>query len=398
MKKFRLMAGGGRLAAGAVLTGLLSLGVSVPASAQTLTWSVVPSPSAGVGNASLAGVSCASATACMAVGSFFNSSSVSRNLADSWDGTSWTGVPTPNPGPAGRWQFLEDVSCPAATACTAVGYSWTPGGPDIPLVESWDGTSWTVVHAPNPATSGGNTLMGVSCPSATACTAVGYSYISGGFYRTFIESWDGTSWTVVPSPNPVPGGDYLDGVSCASATACMAVGYATKNSTAPGLSRALIESWDGTSWTIVDSPNRDAADFLYRVSCASAAACIAVGYSTNSSGTYRTLTESWDGTSWTIVPSPNRGPEENYLEDVSCISATACTASGASFRSGTDSTTLIESWDGTSWTIVSSPGRGTSSGLGSISCISATACMAAGFSINSNGVYRTLTESGTASS
>jgi hypothetical protein len=176
----------------------------------------------------------------MAVGSFFNSSSVSRNLADSWDGTSWTGVPTPNPGPAGRWQFLEDVSCPPATACTAVGYSWTPGSPDIPLVESWDGTSWTVVHAPNPATSGGNTLMGVSCPSATACTAVGYSYISGGFYRTFIESWDGTSWTVVPSPNPVPGGDYLNGVSCASATACMAVGYDTKNSAAPGLSRTTV--------------------------------------------------------------------------------------------------------------------------------------------------------------
>jgi len=50
-----------------VLTGLALLGASVPASAQTLTWSVVPSPNL-LHNDHLEGVSCASAAGCTAVG------------------------------------------------------------------------------------------------------------------------------------------------------------------------------------------------------------------------------------------------------------------------------------------------------------------------------------------
>ena len=77
---------------------------------------------------------------------------------------------------------------------------------------------WSVVPSPSPAMF--NDLYGVSCISASACTAVGNSG-SG----TLIESWDGTGWSVVPSPSPSATGDWLSGVSCVSAAACMAVGY-----------------------------------------------------------------------------------------------------------------------------------------------------------------------------
>ncbi len=63
----RSLPAGRTLSAGAVLTGLALLGASVPASAQTLTWSVVPSPNL-LHNDHLEGVSCASAAGCTAVG------------------------------------------------------------------------------------------------------------------------------------------------------------------------------------------------------------------------------------------------------------------------------------------------------------------------------------------
>ena len=96
----------------------------------------------------------------------------------------------------------------SATACTAAGLSYTNSGASTTLIESWDGTSWSVVPSPNPAPESG--LSGASCISATACTAVG---LSGS--GTVIESWDGTSWSVVPSPGTGIFG--LDGVSCVSA-------------------------------------------------------------------------------------------------------------------------------------------------------------------------------------
>jgi hypothetical protein len=240
-----LLFAGRRLSAGAALAGLLLLSALVPASAQTLTWKIVPSPNVGLGVNSnyFEGVSCTSATACMAVGYFDNSSDIAKNLTASWDGTSWTGVPSPSPGPADN-NFLQGVSCASAAACTAVGYSLVSGSKDKTLIESWDGTSWTVVHAPNPANFGGNFLIGVSCVSAAACTTVGYSLISGSVYRTLIESWDGTSWTDVPSPIRSIYDSVVGSISCVSATACTAVGDSDFRGRP---SRTLIESGTASS-------------------------------------------------------------------------------------------------------------------------------------------------------
>jgi hypothetical protein len=63
----------------------------------------------------------------------------------------------------------------------------------------------------------------------------------------------------------------------------------------------------------------------------------------NGSSVGRTLAESWDGTSWTSVPSPDRGPYGNALYSISCISATACTAAGSSTTKSGAYRTLIES-------------------------------------------------------
>jgi hypothetical protein len=148
-------------------------------------------------------------------------------------------------------------------------------------------------------------------------------------------------WSVVPSPSPGPVTNALYGVSCISATACTAVGTYEPGS---GGTRTLIESWNGTSWSVVPSPSRPGPE-LNRVSCGSAAACAAVGtYHPGGGSQTKTLIMSLDGTSWSVVPSPSPGPEFNRLDGVSCVSAAACTAVGTQDSNNlAASRTLIES-------------------------------------------------------
>jgi hypothetical protein len=72
-------------------------------------------------------------------------------------------------------------------------------------------------------------MHGVSCVSATACTAIGYYYF-GSLAVPLIERWNGSSWSVMAAPNP-SGSTYtqLESVACTSVTECMATGYYRKS-------------------------------------------------------------------------------------------------------------------------------------------------------------------------
>ena len=65
-------------------------------------------------------------------------------------GLSWKIQPTPNPSGA-TFSYLNGVSCTAATACIAVGYSRNSTGTDLALAERWNGSSWRIQPTPNPA-------------------------------------------------------------------------------------------------------------------------------------------------------------------------------------------------------------------------------------------------------
>jgi hypothetical protein len=356
---------------------------------QPSTWTVVPSPNKDVLDNEPLSVSCVSTSTCMAVGFDATRSGGAKTLTESWNGTTWTVVPSPNKN---SQNLLRAVSCTSVSACIAVGYSYSAHSEPKTLVESWNGTAWTIVPSPNPAPGlGQDYLEGVSCTSATACTAAGWIYTrpatGSSKVRTLIASWNGTAWSHVSSPNPGPakGPDYLNAVSCASASSCTAVGNDAKGE--------LIESWNGTTWSAVPSPSGgSSSDVLYGVSCTAATACTAVGNQVTTGNVQQTLTESWDGTSWSIVPSPNEGTSSNSLSGVSCTTATDCVAVGFEQDS-----TLVESWDGTSWSITPSPNSGASSSLGGVSCTSLTTCTAAGLYSNHVGSEesKSLIESGT---
>jgi hypothetical protein len=140
-------------------------------------------------------VSCTSETDCLVVGQAqLGIQQVPVSL--SWDGTTWTLVPMQDPSGDGR-SVISRVSCSAPDACTAVGEQTTPARIEIPLVERWDGSGWTVQSTPAPHVAQ-SALAGVSCPTATFCTAVGSQNTDTETEKPLIERWDGTAWTIVP--------------------------------------------------------------------------------------------------------------------------------------------------------------------------------------------------------
>jgi hypothetical protein len=349
------------------------------------SWSIetTPDPSAATGS-DLDGVSCTSADACIAVGYYVvNSSGFRVTLAEAWSGTSWSIETTPNPSGA-TFSDLDGVSCTAADACTAVGYYFNSSNDWLTLAEAWNGTSWSIETTPNPSDATDSSLGGVSCTAADACTAVGYYVNSSDATVTLAEAWNGTSWSIEPTPNPSGTFSDLDGVSCTAADACTAVGYHE------GLT--LAEAWNGTSWsleTTVD-PSGATDSHLDGVSCTSAEACVAVGNSENSSGVVATLAEAWNGTSWSIEPTPNAsGATNSYLNGVSCTAVDVCTAVG-----NYDELTLAEGWNGTAWSIETTPNASgaTDSHLDRVSCTAADACTAVGYYLHRSGAGLTLAE------
>ena len=121
-------------------------------------------------------------------------------------------------GPGGK--HFQSVACDSATQCKAVGYSVEGTGVDQALAESWNGTTWSVKPTPNVSTSGA-TLSSLTCPAANSCKAVG-TYDHTGVQKNLIESWNGATWSVVSGPLGT-GPTYLNGVSCRSSF-CVAVG------------------------------------------------------------------------------------------------------------------------------------------------------------------------------
>jgi hypothetical protein len=320
-------------------------------------WSVVPSPNpSGSTYAELFGVSCPSSTSCFAVGS----TDFGRGLVEHWNGSSWKITTIPNPIGAA----LFGVSCPSTTSCFVVGNNLISS-----LMDHWDGNRWSVMTIRDPAGSVETALDTVSCQSTTSCFAVGYSTISDGIENTLAERWNGSSWSVMASPNPT--GSILSSlvsVSCPSTTSCFAVGdyFTAFFETTP----TLVEHWNGSGWKIMTSPTGNRGASLDGVSCPSKTSCFAVGY-TDFGG----LVEHWNGSSWKIATSP---PDSTYaLRGVSCPSTTSCFAVGDS-----EVKSLVEHWNGSSWSLMASPNPpgSTITVLNGVSCPSTTSCFAVGFS------------------
>ena len=339
----------------------------------------------------------------MAVGSYYNGS-LDQTLIETSSGSGWTVTPSPNPAGA-QDSYLIGVSCTSPTFCVADGFYVDSGDAHQTLVETWDGTSWTLASSAN--APGNNYLEDVSCTSPSFCTAVG-EYSTGGPNQTLVETWDGTSWSVVTSPNTSPlESNALDGVSCTTAQWCVAVGNYDDSTPAQTLVETsgrhrmvdhpepelLDEQGQLPRWCLVPLgrvvPGRghpghrhdsgaarrelerrrvdDRADprsgeqrrQLHSVSCTAPDSCVAVGnvglldpparggvkafavpghpgQSAHIPVAITTLLETWDGSAWSVTNSPNTSATVNSLQDVACNLANGCVAVG--FQNGARTT------------------------------------------------------------
>jgi hypothetical protein len=146
-------------------------------------------------------------------------------------------MPSPNVSGA-ETNSLLGVSCRSATACVAVGDSGATDGDESSLSELLRSGTWTIQATPDVAGASITILTGVSCPVVTMCTAAGYS-VGGSGDTTLVEQSNGTNWTVVTSASLAGDEDTgLNGVACESTTFCAAAGSGPDGT---GLDDSLVE-------------------------------------------------------------------------------------------------------------------------------------------------------------
>lgn len=320
-------------------------------------WNTIPGPISSESIYSFLATSALSSNDIWAVGAAVNTSPdhANKTLTAHWDGSYWSVINSAN-------RESEDV----LNAVTAISLNdvWAVGsieGEDA-LIERWNGSEWSIF--PGPTVNA--VLYDIAqVPDSNQLWAVG----DRDGTRSFAEHWNGVSWGVVPTPAP---GTYssLNSVTAIAENNVWAVG--TYKSTIKSLPQTLIEHWNGSEWSIVPSPNLGHAGWLKKVIAVPGSPKLwAVGNAITdfSTGSERTLIEYWNGSAWSIVPSPNRKPENNLttntLTGATAVSANDVWAVGFYQRVSGSNTSpqqpLIEHWNGISWTVVSSPalyGRG----------------------------------------
>ncbi|MDQ5824496.1 MAG: S-layer homology domain-containing protein [Chloroflexota bacterium] len=403
-------------------------------------WVRVPSYNEGTDDNILRGVVAVSANDAWAVGSYYDTAASKwRSLIVRWNGTSWYRVSAPSP--PGFDEELFAISKVDGNNIWAVGYYEPTDGDRQGLTMRWTGAAWSLSYPPNPAgATTDHTLTSVSIvpgSSGNDVWAAGY-FDAGSNAQTLVLHWTGASWSHVSSPNPgASADDYLMGVSATGTNDVWFSGYYG----ATGAYVPLTLRWTGSSFTTLTAPGAGTSSQLFQIAALAPNNVWAVGFYLDGLTTVSTLVEHWDGTAWSIVPSANptgrsglqavtaidgnnvwaayvhafglaspahtlieryngssfvqtpspNGPTDvNVLLGVSARTATDVWAVGASANNPSVASTLVQHWDGTAWSIVSSENVGAMSVLQDVAAVSQNDAWAVGFSGTSP--QRTLIE------
>jgi len=309
-------------------------------------WSILPSPNAGASSNYLLSVAALSTDDVWAVGEY-DQAGVFKTLIMHWDGTQWNAVASPNAG-AGH-NFLQGVTAVSTDDVWAVGRFLDPFDSNYrTLTIHWDGTQWSVVSSPSPGSESSG-LEAVSAITDNDVWAVG-NYSSGGASQTLTMRWNDGQWTVISSPNAGAGSNSLYGLSVRSANDIWAVG---NYSGSGGVDQTLLMRWNGSLWSILPTPNPGTVDNeLQSVSTLSANNVWAVGSYRGTNGREFGFASSlilhWDGTGpqggWEVVPNPNPGSQSDALYAVDALSASDIWAVG-NYEETTSLQTLVERYN-----------------------------------------------------
>ncbi len=236
-----------------------------------------------------------------AVGWIENSSS-KETLVLHYDGRSWQRVSSPNlPGQQDNALIGLTVINPADI--WAVGYAVAVTNAEQPLVEHYNGHSWSIVPTPSTNAQQNSRLLGVTSIAANNIWAVGYYTNDQSVYQTLIEHYDGSVWSIVPSPDTGANvSNELTSISAVSASNIWAVGY--ENNINTGENDPISLSWNGSVWSMIAIPTPDPTQpaQLNAVVALHANDVWAVGVATNAQSLgNQSLIEHWGGNGWGIV-------------------------------------------------------------------------------------------------
>jgi len=317
--------------------------------ARAADWEAVGSPNGGRQANSLASVAAVTDNDVWAVGWAFNAQlNAYRTVTEHWNGTRWSLVRSPNA--TNGYNLLNGVAVVAANDVWTVGQAWN-GSTYNTLVEHWNGVAWSIVPSPNVA-GNSSVLEAISVVSANDIWAVGFSTDSNFINKTLTLHWDGSTWSIVPSPSL--DSDSLFAVDALASNNVWAVGRTKPGGY--GEDRTLTMHWDGSAWNIVPSPNDSSNDNdLFGVAAVKSSDVWAVG----NAGSLKTLAIHWDGASWSVVPTPVFDPNatNQVLVGIVALSSDNIWTAGQYIvpLQGSAQFTLTENWDGSNWNFVPSP-------------------------------------------
>jgi len=343
----------------ATVTGSASP-VTAVAGPVSSPWRMVGSPlnPGGIGGLKdvfFTSVAAGSTSDAWAVGASDALSTTGRPLAEHWDGHAWSTVAVPLPAGAMSAE-LDGVDELSSGNVWAVGRQTTSAGAERTLIEHFDGTAWAVVPSPNPRTGLGasDELRGIGGTSAGDLWAVGEYSDGQNFNAMLFEHWNGTAWSFVKEPAALHNSAFGTAVTVLSPTDAWAVGQ-------DGFADATLSAhWDGTAWSFVKTPfPQDGPvpqNFLTGVTATGPGDVWASGYEGNVNQQNFSLPYvlHWDGTAWSLTETPNAGSEGSLLAGVTALSPTDVWAAGQTGESDGALLTLTEHFNGQAWSVAPS--------------------------------------------
>ena len=198
-------------------------------------WSVVASPHFTNGE-SLNSLKAVAPNNIFAVGVSLDGLKNRIPLVEHFDGSKWSVVVVPNIVGA----ELTDVAAISSSDIWAVGA--IGGAMPAALTLHFNGQQWSRVSAPSAS------LLAVTALATNNVWAAGVQLGRG----PVIEHWNGTAWKVVTSPN-IGTSAVLNSIRAISPSDIWAAGCNACGDVG-GSNTALIEHWDGTAWSINPSP------------------------------------------------------------------------------------------------------------------------------------------------
>jgi hypothetical protein len=221
------------------------------------TWSIIPSPSPATGvpgdSNTLDAIGGTGPDNLWAAGWDTNEGDNTIFLLfEEWNGKTWTAATSPTPD--GSFQIANAITAVTADDIWAVGEDLTDG--NVTLAAHWNGKKWSIVPTPN--LTGGrdiqNELSGVTASGPDNVWASGFAYNvnNENFAEPYVLHWNGKTWDLMKVPNIGTEGSRLRAIQVVSPKDVWAVGQEQKND---GSILSLTEQFNGSTWTISPSPD-----------------------------------------------------------------------------------------------------------------------------------------------